>query len=285
MRISRSSTSISQPAATVIYEPTPLVKRPGPLLKASLRPAVAQKPEPLQESILTRLHCRRAINRVSTSRASATPVPSPIASAGTVSAPKKGLQGSGASRPRYINAARAQSTFLLWGGVRYTRGGARAGASPSPAGHSPQGELHTGTRAGSPAGRRPRPLPCGPTCTYAPDRELHVAQAPARDRFCQGREGRAPVRFGLPGLGFGFGFGSVSPGQVRDRFGFTCPGLETDRFGIGLDPALKTGAMPMRNADAMAVEIQLSTNVCLMKTTGLPCCLPIARFADVDYCG
>ena len=74
------------------------------------------------------------------------------------------------------------------------------------------------------------------------------------------------VRFGLHGPGFGFGFGSnsVSPGQVRVRFGFASPvrfGSESDRFGIGSDSALKTGAMPMRDADAMAVEIQLFSNM------------------------
>ena len=87
------------------------------------------------------------------------------------------------------------------------------------------------------------------------------------------------VQFGLPGPGFGFG--SVSPGQVLVRFGFVCP--VRVRFGIGSDSALKSGAMPMRIADAMSVEIQLFTNRYLMKTTGLPCCLPIAPFAD--YCG
>ena len=38
-----------------------------------------------------------------------------LASTDTASAPKKGLQESRASRPRYINAARAQSTFLYSG--------------------------------------------------------------------------------------------------------------------------------------------------------------------------
>ena len=105
--------------------------------------------------------------------------------------------------------------------------------------------------------------------------------------------GSESVRFW--GAGFGFGSVCLGPGSgsvrfLQARFGFGSDlsaqcgfGSESDRFGIGSDSALKTGAMPMRNADAMAVEIQLFTNRCLMKTTGLPCCLPIARFAD--YCG
>ena len=88
--------------------------------------------------------------------------------------------------------------------------------------------------------------------------------------------GSESVRFW--GAGFGFGSVCLGPGSgsvrfLQARFGFGSDlsaqcgfGSESDRFGIGSDSALKTGAMPMRNADAMAVEIhvQLFTNRCLM---------------------
>ena len=119
-----------------------------------------------------------------------------------------------------------------------------------------------------------------------------MCQALGLDAICMVRK-----RIGFGGAGFGFGSVCLGPGsgsvrfrQARSGFGSDLSAQfrfsnhsESDRFGIGSDSALKTGAMPMRDADAMAVEMQLFTNRCLMKTTGLPFCLPIARFAD--YCG
>ena len=89
-------------------------------------------------------------------------------------------------------------------------------------------------------------------------------QAPGSDAICVVRN-----RIGSGGAGFGFGSVCLGPGsgsvrflQARSGFGSDLSaqfgfGSESDRFGIGMDSTPKTGAMAMRNADAMAVEIQL----------------------------
>ena len=86
-------------------------------------------------------------------------------------------------------------------------------------------------------------------------------QAPGSDAICVVRN-----RIGFGGVGFGFGSVCLGPGsgsvrflQARSGFGSDLSaqfgfGSESDRFGIGSDSALRTGAIPMRNADAMASQ-------------------------------